>query len=227
MGLYPTKAIFFDWDGTLVNTLGLLSVAHNHVRAELGFPLWSKEEYTAAMTRSTRELYPILYGERSAEAQVILYDYIKANHLEYLEKMPGAVELLDQIQALGIPMGVVSNKRDDVLVREVEALGWEKYFGVYNGAGVAAQDKPSAVPLFHAMALHPGGVTPEGFMYVGDTETDLRAIREAGCIGVFVQHDGPREDLVETYKPDIVVNNLHELSEMLIEILQPSVQKNA
>lgn len=214
------KAVFFDWDGTLVDSLGLLSQAHNHVRSILGYPLWSKEEYSAAMAYSTRELYPKLYGDKSAEAQVILYDYIKANHLDFLKLMDGAEELLEMLLAMNVPMGVLSNKRDDVLKREVEALGWQKYFDVYIGAGVAPQDKPSGVPLHYAAERHKDKPDVATLLYVGDTETDLKCARDAGSKLAYVQHDKPRPDLITAYNPEIAVHNLGQLKLKLIEFLQ-------
>lgn len=212
-----TKSVFFDWDGTLVDSLGMLADAHNHVRATLGYPLWSKQEYHAAMTRSTRELYPMLYGDDIAlHAQGILYDFIKEKHLSYLKLMPDAKELLDELAALNVSMAVVSNKRNDVLVAEVEALGWQNYFGVYMGAGVAIKDKPSSAPIFHAIAAHPAKPLLTGLIYVGDTETDLKTCAETKCDCAFVQHDGRRDDLVATYKPVIAVDTLAQLREKLL-----------
>ena len=213
------KGIFFDWDGTLVDSLPLLYGAHNHVRGHLGVPLWTREEYFAAVVYSTRELYPRIYGDRAAEAQDILYSYIKENHLEGLSLLDGSEDLVRTLHDLGIPMGVVSNKRNDVLRREVEHLGWGQYFGVYNGAGVAALDKPSGVPLVHALAQHPEKLAIKDILYVGDTESDLSCAREAGCKVAYIQHPPGRPDLIEKYKPDIVVAKLDELKKILIESL--------
>lgn len=213
-------AVFFDWDGTLVDSLGLLVDAHNSVREAFGHPLWTREEFFGSITRSTRELYPILYGDRADEGQEILYKFVKEKHLDYLKIMPGAKDVLDMLQAMDIPMGVVSNKRNDVLVSEVLALGWEHYFGVYIGAGVAEKDKPSAAPLLYAVDKHPANIVLKEIIYVGDTETDLKTVAEAGCDCAFVQHDGPRPDLVTLYKPLIVANNMAELKQKLIGYIQ-------
>jgi phosphoglycolate phosphatase len=214
------KAVFFDWDGTLVDSLGLLFNSHNHVRGVFGLPLWTREEYSKAMASSTRELYPSIYGDRALEAQGVLYEFIKANHLDHLKLMPGAVELLDMLLAMNVPMGVLSNKRNDVLVREVESLGWQKYFDVYIGAGVAEKDKPSPIPLHYCIGLHKAKPVVDALLYVGDTETDLRCARDAGAKLAYVQHDKPRPDLIAMYRPEIAVNNLAELKLKLIEFLQ-------
>ncbi len=70
------KGVYFDWDGTLVDSLPLLFASHNHVRVTMGLHPWTREEYMQAMVQSTRALYPTIYGERAQEAQDMLYGYI-------------------------------------------------------------------------------------------------------------------------------------------------------
>lgn len=213
-------AVFFDWDGTLVDSLGILISAHNHVRAAHGLKLWSEEEFFGSVTYSSRELYPIIYGDKSDEAQAMLYDFIKDNHLQYLSTMDGAKEILDMLREMSIPMAVISNKRNDILVREVEALGWQDYFGVYIGAGVAIKDKPSGAPILHALANHPAKPKLEELLYVGDTETDLRTCADIKCDCAYIRQEGRSAELIDTYKPLIVVDNLRQLKTKLIEHVQ-------
>lgn len=214
------KAVFFDWDGTLVDSLPLLFASHNYVRGKLGVPLWTPEEYKEAIVYSTRELYPKLYGERAEEAQEMLYAYIKDNHLAELRLLDGSDDLVSFLSARCVPMGVVSNKRHDILRREVEYLGWDKYFRIYNGAGVARLDKPSGEPLRHALLEHGDGLTPSDIVYVGDTESDLGCASDAGAAMVFIRH-GKMEcaPLLERYSPDYVVDTVPQLKESLMEIL--------
>ncbi|PZQ48030.1 MAG: HAD family hydrolase [Micavibrio aeruginosavorus] len=213
------KAVFFDWDGTLVDSLPLLFAAHNHVRANMGLPLWTREEYAEAIVYSTRELYPKIYGEKSEEAQEMLYSYVQENHLKELILIEGAREVLEYLAEKSVPMGLVSNKRHDVLRREVEHLGWQKFFGVYNGAGAAPRDKPSGEPILYAIGLHPDKPDIGNVIYVGDTESDLSAAKEAGCPVIFIRHGKDAEALISLYKPAYVVDSLAELKEVLIKTL--------
>ena len=214
-----TKAIFFDWDGTLADSLPMLFKAHNHVREQFALPLWTREEYAAHMLHSTRELYPRIYAGRAQEGIDLLYRYITENHLQQLTLIEGAESVLQLLQERGVPMGLVSNKRNDVLRREVEHLGWEKYFDVYIGAGVAEKDKPSGAPLLYALGLHPRGLNIDHILYVGDTESDLACAEDAGCPVAFIVHEPRRDDLIARYRPRYVVNNLTELKEKLIDFL--------
>ncbi len=213
------KAVFFDWDGTLVDSLTLLITAHNHVRAAYGLPLWSKEEFFGAVTYSSRELYPKIYGENSDAAQAMLFSYIKEHHLDHVSIMDGAKDLIEDLKARGIPMAVISNKRNDILVREVEHFGWQDYFGVYMGAGIAAKDKPSGEPLRYALSKHPVSLTMADLIYVGDTETDLRTCQDAGVTCAYIRQEGRSEGLIDVYQPAIVVDNLQELREKLAGFL--------
>ena len=217
--------VFFDWDGTLVDSLPLLFESHNHVRREMGHKPWTMDEYRAIIVYSTRELYPRLYGDQSDTAQKMLYDYIVANHLQRLILLDGAQDLIETLATMKVPMGVVSNKRHDVLRREVEHLGWQKYFHVYNGAGVASADKPDAAPLLFAISQHPARPSIDDIIYVGDTESDLGCANAAGCPCAYIRHDLGQTDLETRFKPLIAVNNVVELKEKLINYVTLSEKK--
>jgi len=214
------KAVFFDWDGTLVDSIPLLFAAHNYTREKMGHTPWTKEEYRGAIVSSTREIYPKIFGYRAQEAQDILYAYIHENHLQQMRVLEGAKDLIEFLANKKIPMGIVSNKRHDVLRREVEYLEWQPYFGVYNGAGVAAKDKPSGVPLLYAIDQFPHPLKIENVLYVGDTESDLGCAQDAGCPVAYVRQELYDPKLVAAYNPVYVVNDLNELKKKLIEWLE-------
>ena len=98
---FRPKAVLFDWDGTLVDTLPGLRIAHNHVRTYMGFPQWTEEEFRTNLKHSSRELYPRLYGDRWQEAFDELYKFIEDHHLSYLNILPCAQDLLDCLEAHG------------------------------------------------------------------------------------------------------------------------------
>ena len=201
MFLQNYKAIIFDWDGTLVDTCGLVLDAHNHVRAHYDLPLWTMEDFLGRASESAREYYPRVYGDKADEAQKLLYVYVEGHHLDNLAPMKNVVELFELINQSNIPMGIVSNKRHKTLNIEMDYMKWRDHFDVVLGAGEAKTDKPSAAPLLMALDMMSGDLTPADILYVGDTETDLLTAKNAGCDVVFVQSDAPRPDLIEQYNP--------------------------
>lgn len=208
------RAIFFDWDGTLVDSLPFLHRAHNHVRTHFGFPSWSMDEYRQAMKFSARQLYPQLYGDRTDDALDVLKDFVIAHHLDFLEPIDGAVELVRGLHAAGFPLGVVSNKRHIFLTREVDHLGLAPYFQAILGAGEAENDKPAADPLL--LALSRAGLSPGAdVLYVGDTEADLSCATAAGCGAAFLYFEEPENLLINKHNPEIVVRDCRALAARL------------
>lgn len=211
------KAVLFDWDGTLVDTIPGLRKAHNHVRTALGFEDWTEAQFWENLKRSSRELYPAVYGDRADEALSILHDFMDNNHLSYLSELQHARAVLDVLRGHEIPCGVVSNKRHALLLREIEHLGWKDFFFDAMGAGVAAKDKPAADPLFLMLDRTSRGLLPQEVWMIGDTETDLAAGTAAGCPTLLITHGQERGDLITRYKPLYVLRDCGEL----LTLLQP------
>lgn len=208
------KAIFFDWDGTLVDTLGWLLTAHNYVRTSLGYQPWTNEEFKEIIRYSSRELYNRLYGAQEQEAHDILRAFMESSHLDHLRVFTDALPLLSFLQEIGVPAGVVSNKRHHFLMREVKHLGWDNLLRVAIGAGYVEKDKPAAEPLL--AALKESGLTPgPTIWYVGDSETDMLTARAAGCAAVLVRHHHDNEHLVERYAPEQVFDDCQALQDFL------------
>lgn len=207
------KAIVFDWDGTLVDTCGLILDAHNHARKYMGHEVWTMDDFLGQASKSAREYYPEVYGERSDEAMKVLYEYVEEHHLTYLKPMVGALEILELFQSHQIPMAVVSNKRHETLLIEADTVEWAHHFQTIIGAGHAAKDKPAADPLIMALDAMEGDLTPSDILYIGDTETDLICCKNAGCDAVLIQSDKPRPDLLEAYQPKYAYFDLVSLIE--------------
>ena len=207
--------VFFDWDGTLVNTLPFLFSAHNFVRVELGFEPWQLHEFKENVKYSSRELYAKIYGERAQQAMDILAKHMSENHIEKLEVLPDSFELIDYLLKQAIPCGIVSNKRHEFLLKEVAHLGWENHAQVIIGAGFSERDKPAADPLLDALKACELSAGPD-IWYIGDSEADMITANEAGCSAVLVRHNHDNEHLVESYNPFMVLDDCEALRQVLI-----------
>ena len=178
------SVILFDWDGTLVDSQQWLLSLHNRVRARMGEVPWTDDEYRFFMHYSSRDHYPVIFGDRAQEAMDVLQDELKHDKREGLAPIPGAQALLDVLQARGIRLGLVSNKSHAGLMRDVVYYDWNAYFMAIVGAGRALRDKPAPDPAM--MALHEMGYSgadvPTGAdcWFVGDTDTDVDCAEAAG-----------------------------------------------
>lgn len=204
MSLQRPKAIFFDWDGTLVDSIPFLLSAHNHVFQSFGKPKWTQAEAKQKMRLSSREMYPKIFGDDADAAITMLYDHVEKHHVSNITLLKDADSFIAFLHGHKIPMGLVSNRRDMILKKEVDALSWNHFFPTVVGAGVTPKDKPAADPLLHAIALSGLAGHERDIWFVGDTETDIRCAHAAGCRAVFIAHGMDNAEDVENLKPDLV-----------------------
>lgn len=206
------SAIFFDWDGTLVDSMSALHAYYNHVLQHFGMQPITMEQAQSNIRRSAREVFPEIFGSESDEALQVFYTFVAETHLNHLTAFPDAEEFLAELATYKIPLGVVSNKKHSFLLDEINHLGWGKYFTSNIGAGMATKDKPAPDPIL--MAAGNIGLSPvcETIWYVGDTETDMLAGQAAGCAIVFIEHGlGVPADVAQHNVSPYFVNNLKEL----------------
>lgn len=176
----PPAAILFDWDNTLVDTWATIIDAMNQTLIAFGHDPWTEEQARVNIQHSGREAFPKLFGSQACEAQNTFYQYIEAYHLQRLNPLPEAESLLQVLRHQGILMGVVSNKKSQLLRKEVDHLGWSAYFSVVIGAGDAVRDKPAADPLLLALESLNIPASLQVWM-VGDAPVDWDCALAAGC----------------------------------------------
>lgn len=196
------KAVLFDWDGTLVNSWPIIHESMNRTLDEMGHELWSMDETTSRVRKSLREAFPELFGDRWEEARDIFYGAYREVHLERIEKIDGADEMIALLHDHGSHLGVVSNKSGGHLRAESTKLGWDGFFGRYLvGATDAPRDKPATDPIY--MALEGTGIEPgPDIWFVGDTWVDIACGRAAKCHTVLVGDNDPKSAEFQDYPPD-------------------------
>ena len=188
------RAVLFDWDNTLVDNWATITEAFNTTLTAMGHRPWTIEETRARVRASLRDSFPKLFGERWEEAKRIYIDTFARRHLQTLKPLQEAEAMLRELARRSLWLGVVSNKTGTFLRKEVEHLGWVKYFRSVVGAGDAAQDKPAPDPVHLALA-ESGIVAGPEVWFVGDTEMDMACAWAAGCVPVLLNVE-PADPLV-------------------------------
>lgn len=209
--------VFFDWDGTLVDSYEFLNDAHGHVLNALGFPPFKEGEYKEYFGMQREILYPKIYKDKSEEAKKHFEQYVFENGHK-INMINGADILLRSLAEAGIKMGVVSNKKATFIAKEIANFGWQDYFAVVVGAGEAANDKPSADPLIYALEKAEIDRFSNEIWYVGDTENDLACARDAGCKGVLVKGHGDMDALIEQFRPILYIDDCAALQKILVAL---------
>lgn len=182
------KAIVFDLDGTLLNTLADLANSCNHALATLGLPIHPEEPYKFFVGDGKEMLIRRALGEhetpeRVEEGAKIFSTHYAAHGEDCTQPYEGIVPLLEELKAKGIPCAVVSNKPHEFCQTLVP-----KYFGdlispVFGHvAGTPAKPDPRNV----FAALEAMGVTQQEALYIGDTGVDMLTAKNSGLTSVGV-----------------------------------------
>ncbi len=182
------RAVIFDLDGTLVDSLGDIASAMNEVLERHGFPSHPLPAYRRfvgdGMERLVRRALPPVDEETVARVLEDMRGTYARHALRTTRPYPGVPDLLDRLAARGVPFAVLTNKPHDAAVAMVRALLGRWRFAAVRGAVPGRPRKPDpAGALEIARRL---GVAPEGCLFVGDTPTDMATAGAAGMVPVGV-----------------------------------------
>lgn len=181
------KAVLFDLDGTLVNSLYDLADASNYALTVKGYPTHETEKYKYFVGNGMPNLMERILPseERSAEKINELLDiflgYYKEHYLDKTVVYEGIIPLLKALKAQGIMVGVVSNKADGMTQLIIEKL-LDGYFDIVQGKLEGFLPKPD--PALTLLVMSKLGVKPDECIFVGDSGMDAALGVNCGAVPV-------------------------------------------
>lgn len=212
------KAVIFDLDGTLLNTLEDLTDATNVALKHYGFPSRSLEEVRSFVGNGVKNL--MLRAVPEGTEETVVEDCLKVFKSHYeLHKQDktapysGIMELLEALAKKGVQMGIVSNKFD-VAVKELNAFYFGEYIDVAIGESAKVAKKPAPDAVYQA--LEEMGVAKDDVLYVGDSETDVMTAKNAGVAMIGVTWGFRTEEVLRRTGADCIIHNPMELLEHLV-----------
>lgn len=209
------KLIIFDLDGTLVDTAQDITNALNHAVEPFGIPPLSIGETTAlvgeGITRLMEKVLGDRYGALGAEVQGRFIEHYTGHLTEYSAPYPNVRETLERLE--GLKKAVISNKRENLSRRLLEALDLDRHFALVVGSDTVSERKPSALPILHVLSAL--GAGPGESIMVGDSNYDIEAGKRAGLKTVAVTY-GYRDRSV-LKDADHMIEDMGELIPLLSE----------
>lgn len=205
------RLIVYDLDGTLVDTLGDIAAAANHLLRQSGSPELPAQEIRRYIGRGVRELVRgCLKSDDSArlERGVEIYRAYYAAHLVDRSRLyPGALAVLTHFSARR--QAVITNK-PDVFSRDIlRALGIEEFFCQIVGGDSGYPKKPD--PASIRAVMEASGALPAETLFIGDSPIDIETGRNAGVLTVGVTHGFSDEDELRRATPDEIVRDFEAL----------------
>lgn len=210
------KAVIFDLDGTLLDTLEDLKDSVNVAMERNGLPGRSLEEVRQFVGNGIHNLIVRAAPEgTSAETVEQVFRDFRSYYMEHCEDKtcayPGIPELLEELKGRGISMAIVSNKAD-AAVKEL-AKGYFPQIKVAIGEREGIARKPAPDSVFEAMRLL--GVKKEETLYVGDSDVDIATAKNAELPCVAVTWGFREEELLRSLNPNYIIHQPEELLEVL------------
>ena len=188
----PMKAVIFDLDGTLLDTLQDLCNSTNAALAQYGYPARTLDEVRSFVGNGVKLLILRALGvEKPEDCPDFdkVFDAFRAHYALHSNDCtcayPGIPELLAKLKEAGAPMAIVSNKLD-AAVKQLNDIYFKDCISVAIGENEAAGVKKKPAPDTVYAALRKLGVSAEDAVYVGDSEVDIATAKNAGipCISV-------------------------------------------
>ena len=182
------KAVLFDLDGTLLDTIEDLADSMNCVLEGLGFPTHEVEPYKYFVGDGVENLVrrALPEGHRN---EATVEKCAAAMNEEYGKRWgnktrpyDGVPELLDELTARGVSKAVLTNKVQQFAQLTVAKLLSKWSFDLVAGARPSVPQKPDPTTALEIAGRL--GFPPCEFLYLGDTNTDMKTAVAAGMCPV-------------------------------------------
>lgn len=208
------KLIFWDLDGTLIDTLEDLGAAVNHALALRGLPLLGSEDFRKMVGRGVRNLVAQAVEKAAGRTDDAYIDSALADFKEYYcahidtytRPYPGMPELLADLSAAGVKMAVVSNKFQEGTERLVKEFFPGAAFVAILGNRPGWPLKPSPEIVEDVLGrceAADGGISRADAILVGDSPTDMRTASSGGIDAIAVTWGYSSSEELKAILPEV------------------------
>ncbi|BEU87703.1 HAD family hydrolase [Selenomonas sp. TAMA-11512] len=185
------RAVIFDLDGTLIDSLEDLADSVNQMLRNHGLPTHTSDAVRLMIGNGTQKLIEralpkeYLSDADFVKAAVKEYKEIYQNHiLEKTRSYPGILEMLHELSLEHIPMGICTNKHVEAAETIVKILFEEKLFQIVLGDCPGKPKKPDPTTVLEIASVL--SARPEEVVYLGDSAVDMETATRAGFLPVGV-----------------------------------------
>lgn len=214
------KAVIFDLDGTLIDTLQDLSNSINLAMKNRGYDIsYNKEETKNLIGSGTKVLCKRALSKYSAsdeDIEEVYKEFSKQYRLHQLDNTKpynGVKEGLLALKRLGCKIAVLSNKVEENTKYIINSLLGESLFDIVRGQRINVPLKPDPTSLNDI--IEELFVKKEEVLYVGDSDTDMKTADNLGVKKVAVTWGFRDISLLLQYKPDYVLKQFSDIVEIV------------
>jgi pyrophosphatase PpaX len=196
------KYVFFDLDGTLIDTIPLILESFDYTFMHHFGETRPEEETISYIGMPLVNHFRSIYPGKEEELVKTYREHNDRKHDNGIAIFLGIYEVIKSLYEKGVVLGVVTSKRRELAVRGLRLFNLYDYFLFVNGSEASKKHKPDGEPLLKA--LEAANVKDkEDVLYVGDSPLDILCAKDAGVRSAAVAWTySPRIEL-ERVEPDI------------------------
>jgi phosphoglycolate phosphatase/pyrophosphatase PpaX len=207
------KAVIFDLDGTIGNTLPLCVRAFKEALEPLTGRKFSDEDIMATFGPSEGGTVRALAPEHYEEGLADYLHHYNALHDICPRPFDGMVELLDILKKNGVRLAMVTGKGDKSTAISLEKFGLDSYFELVE---TGIPERPIKKENIRKILKNFGNPALEEVLYVGDSSSDIDASKEVGVkVAAAAWAETAEPENLRSYQPDELFTSISGFSSWL------------
>jgi phosphoglycolate phosphatase len=215
------RAVGFDLDGTLIDTLPDLAVAINAMLGQLGHSPLAEDRIRTLVGDGAEPLVEraLMAGRQAGTGDASMTEALAVFKALYSDQLfrksrvyPGVLSTLRVLAGAGLALCCITNKDGALAQPLMQAAGLAHHLAFTLGPATPEERKPSPALLLRACTRL--GVTPQQMLYVGDSATDMEAAHAAGCGAIAVSYGYDERIRNGAGNPDAVIASFSELDRL-------------
>ncbi|QSP93483.1 HAD-IA family hydrolase [Marinobacter salinisoli] len=206
------KAVIFDWDGTLVDSVDHIADSLHQAATELGYPELEREAYRdiigLGMIEALGRLYPGIDRDEMLAIRERYAAYFFSKVTTPQNVFEGMADVVSDIRRSGLGCSVATGKSRRGLESALTSSGLGAHFDITRCAD-ETRSKPDPKMLEEILEFY--GLEPADAVMIGDTRYDLEMAQRIGMPAIGVEWGVHKRDVLGAYDPHAIVSSVPDL----------------
>ncbi len=218
---HSIKAIIFDMDGTLIDSIDVYHAILEDIMECLGMELPYSKEVLFECLSEGRKLSDVIFPPALENRKMIVqrFSVLAKNALKEtfsrgnVELIDGVIHLFNELQRRGFSLAIVTSSMTQIVIPFLKARNLTSYLNCVLGRTEVPQLKPAPDPLLKCIEIL--NVKPCETIYVGDSAVDIQAGKAAGVWTVGVLTGTSDLNRLRAEAPDAILHSVGDLLTIL------------